>query len=421
MNDDSRRIVFLGTHGQRNIGDELLLETFLTQLGDQHHYIVNSYDPDFTRSQLQGRFDVDVIDTARDRRRLLRELLRCDLLCFGGGSIIKELYASTGRNAYSTMLMILAIVTFTRRIARRPIAMLNVGVGPIRSPRGLRIARMILSQVDELTVRDALSVATCRSVGIEPRLATDAVFSADAEWLLGANDPRRPASGGSDGADGSDESTTRSSTPASPRTPVRVALNLNYDIENADNWEPFLSQLGLVLERVHAAHPLELHALPMQKGFKQHDDVEVLEGFAARVPSLRFIPHDLAAHLDAARVIESCDLLISERLHAIVIASIIGRPSFVLAYDVKVRELATTLELTPWSVDINEPFDVTAVSDRIIGVIDQRVVLGAQVAQRSAELREDARANFARARQWVARTRRRSRPAGAVARTEPDE
>ena len=53
----------LGTHGQYNIGDELLLETFLARFGDQHHYVVNTYDPAFTGAQLAGRYDVELIDT----------------------------------------------------------------------------------------------------------------------------------------------------------------------------------------------------------------------------------------------------------------------------------------------------------------------------------------------------------------------
>ncbi len=52
----NKRIVFLGTHGQMNIGDELLLETFLTQLGRDNHYYVNSYDPQFTGEQLRAQF-----------------------------------------------------------------------------------------------------------------------------------------------------------------------------------------------------------------------------------------------------------------------------------------------------------------------------------------------------------------------------
>jgi len=380
------RIVFLGTHGQYNIGDELLLETFLTQLGPQHHYVVNSYDPGFTTARLDKQFDIEVIDTTGDRLRLVRELLRCDLLCFGGGSIIKELYASTGRHRYATLLMILAIVTFTKWIARKPIAMFNIGVGPVRSRNAHRWARMILSQVDEVTVRDEQSLATCRSVGLEPKLATDAVFAVDRDWLRG--------------------SARAAPVPAveSSPAPLRVALNLNYDIENPDNWELFLERLALALQQVQERHPLELYSLPMQVGFKAHDDGEILDAFAARVPSIRFHRTDLPGHQEAARLIESCDLVVSERLHAIVMASILGVPCYVLAYDVKVRELAGMLGLDEWTTDINQPFSAAELADGISAMIEQRAALAAQVQNRSTLLAREARGNFDAAREWVAGT-----------------
>lgn len=399
MTTIARRIVFLGTHGQYNIGDELLLETFLTQLGPEHHYVVNSYDPDFTRAQLAGRFDVEVIDTTRDRARLLRELRHCDLLCFGGGSIIKELYASTGRNRYATLLMILAIVTFTHWIARKPIAMFNIGVGPVRSKAGHRLAKLILSQVDELTVRDEKSLRTCRALGLEPVRATDAVFSADRQWLLGD-------------ANNDSDADAAPTTAGEKSRPLRVALNLNFDIENPDNWELFLERLAAGLEQVHAIYPLELHALPMQVGFKQHDDAEVLTAFAARVPSITMHHHDLRTHNDAARLIAHCDVLVSERLHAIVMASILGVPSYVLAYDVKVRELADMLGLTAWSTDINVPFAATELAGQLSALIEQRAAVSAQVLERSGALGIEARQNFDAARAWVAGT---STPAKAMA------
>ena len=91
-----RKVLFLGTHGQANIGDELLLDTFLTELGPDHHYFVNSYDPAATSEQLADRFDVAVFDTATDRLGLLRNLWRSDVVVFGGGNILKELYRSVG-------------------------------------------------------------------------------------------------------------------------------------------------------------------------------------------------------------------------------------------------------------------------------------------------------------------------------------
>lgn len=390
MSTPSRSIVFLGTHGQYNIGDELLLDTFLTRLGAHHRYVVNSYDPPFTAAQLAGRFTVEVIDTAGGRVQLLRALMRCDLLCFGGGSIIKELYASTGRNRYSTLLMILAIVFFTRRIARKPIAMFNVGVGPLLTPRGMRLARMILSNVDELTVRDERSLATCAEIGVDATLVPDAVFSADPLELL-AGEPG-PTAVPDQGA----------TSPERPDGPLRVALNLNFDIENPGNWELFLSRLAESLESLNVRHPIELHALPMQAGFKRNDDAQILDGFATRVPSITMVQHELPTHADAARLIESCDLVVSERLHAIVMASILGVPSFVLAYDVKVTELAARLGLEPWTVDINEPFASDDVTSRLVDLVEQREAVSRRVGQRSAELGVEARDGFERARRWAA-------------------
>lgn len=386
MSRTGRRIVFLGTHGQYNIGDELLLDTFLTQLGPEHHYVVNSYDPAFTRAQLAGRFDVTVIDTARDRGRLLRELLRCDRVVFGGGSIVKELYASTGRHRYATLLMILAIVTFAR-VVRKPVAMLNVGVGPLPSSGGLRLARLVLSQVDLLTVRDERSVLTGRRVGARPVHATDAVFSVDRDFLLGPD----PAPDVATSGEGDDV----------PR--LRVALNLNYDIENPDAWEPFLADLAVCLGRLDERYPLELHALPMQAGFKEHHDAGVLADFAGRLPGIPFVRHDLASHQDAARLIARCDVVVSERLHAIVMASVLGVPTFVLAYDVKVRELARTLDIEAWCVDINEPLDVDDVVARLAALVDDRAAVSQRLADRAAELHRQAATDFEAARAWTAR------------------
>ena len=381
----SRKIVFLGTHGQYNIGDELLLETFLHQLGPEHRYVVNTYDTAFTRRQLAGRYDVELIDTAGDRRAFLGHLRDCDLLCFGGGSIIKELYSSTGRNRYATLLMILATVTFARLVARTPIVMLNVGVGPITTRRGRLLARMILGQVDLLTVRDERSHQTCLDVGLDAddvSLATDAVFSADADWLL-QDRPSRPC------------------PPPHVGTPVKVALNLNFDIENPDNWEYFLDRLASGLRAVNERHPIELHALPMQAGFKDHDDVSVLDEFATRLPEITMRRHRPTAPGHAARIISQCDVVVSERLHAIVMASIIGVPTLALAYDVKVTELASMLGLDATTVDINGPFSDREIVDGVSSLIEDHACHAARLRARSAERRTAARANFAAARDWM--------------------
>lgn len=367
------KILFLGTHGQYNIGDELLLETFLSQLGREHHYAVNSYDPAFTQSAMRPQFDVESFHTTQELSRFLKYLLTSDLLVFGGGSIIKELYASVGRNPYSTLAMILATVTFTRLVARKPVVMSNIGVGPLMTPMGERLARWILKQVNFLSVRDDKSLQTCLRLGISPervRRVPDAVF---------ANQPRVFLP----------EAVT-----IHPLGNCHVALNLNYDIENRAAWEGFLSSLIEALRMWNQRQKLVIHALPMQSKFKQNDDLTVLKAFRERIPEIEVLIHDPQTAREAAGIMAGCDIVLAERLHALVIASILGKPFFGLVYDVKVRELVEYLGMTEYSININEPFSGETLFDGLTRLEQNRRMLQTHLLERSQALRDELAVYF---------------------------
>ncbi|MCX6068558.1 MAG: polysaccharide pyruvyl transferase family protein [Chloroflexi bacterium] len=362
------KITFLGTHGQYNLGDELLLETFLAQLGPQHHYAVNSYDPEFTAQMLKPKFDVETFHTTGELPSLLKHLLSSDLLFFGGGSIIKELYASVGRNRYSTLWMILAIVTFTRQIARKRIIMSNIGVGPLLSPGGERLARMILRQVDFVSVRDDKSLLTCQKLGLKPeklRRVPDAVFANTAQVFL---------------RDAATITLTRN---------LRIALNLNYDIENRAAWESFLTNLADCLIQLNQQTPIEIHALPMQSRFKANDDLSVLKEFAQRLPGIPFIMNEPQTSQQVADIITRSDLVLAERLHTMVIASILGKPFYGLIYDVKVAELINYLGMEKYALNINQPFETKTLLAGIQNVHTARKTIGQHLKTRSSELRAE--------------------------------
>jgi polysaccharide pyruvyl transferase CsaB len=373
-----KNILFLGTHGQHNIGDELLLETFLTQLGSENRYFVNSYDTAFTEAQLRQRFQVEVFHTTAEPLRFLRYLLSADLVFFGGGSIIKELYASVGRSRYSTLLMILLTVTFARQIARKPVIMSNIGVGPIKTTWGQRISALILKQVDLLSVRDETSYQTCLALGLDAEQVhqiPDVVFVNDAQALMG----------------GPDENTITPSSSAliEDARPSRVALNLNFDIENPANWETFLQNLEDGLRALNDRQPLEIHALPMQSKFKAEDDLKVLTAFRQRIPEIDMHLHRPETFQEVTAIISECDLLISERLHAIVIAAILGTPCLALTYDVKVRELVSTLDIREHALEINQPFDSERFTEQADSLLQAPATASHHLIQRTTTLRSE--------------------------------
>ncbi len=374
------KITFLGTHGQFNIGDELLLETFLAQLGKQNHYAVNSYDPKFTASMLTPAFDVESFHTTGELPAFLKHLLTSDVLFFGGGSIIKELYASVGRNRYSTLLMILASVTFTKVIARKKVIMSNIGVGPLLSKGGERLARMILNQVDFLSVRDDKSYRTCQKLGIDPKKlkrVPDAVFANEPEVFVPQPLSRFPGDG------------------------YHIALNLNYDIENREAWEGFLTNLAAALSSLHAKTPVTIHALSMQSKFKANDDLSVLKEFMTRIPGIPNVIHDPQSAQQAGEIIAQCDMVLAERLHTLVISSILGKPFFGLVYDVKVQELVDYLGMKDHSLNINQPFESSELLNGITRVLDDQKALSEKLKTRSSELRQELTAYFLEVRKIV--------------------
>lgn len=377
-----RTVLFLGTHGQFNVGDELLLETFLSQLGTENRYVVNSYAPSETAATLGSAFDVEVIDTAGDRIALLRHLRSCDVVFFGGGSIVKELYGSIGRWRHATLCMVLAIVAYARLVGRRPVVMSNIGVGPLTTRTGRHLASWILRLASLVSVRDDASLQTCRELGCNRskiRRVPDAVWANGPDVF--AVPPDRLAPDGD--------------------RPIRIALNLNRDIENGDNWDTFLAKLAETIEQVSKVVPVEIHALPMQIRFKEHDDLTVISSFFEALDDVATITHRPVDHRDVARIISQCDVVVAERLHAIVMAAILGRATVGLPYDVKVRELVSQLQLDDRSIDVNQPFDADVLAEMILRTIRERENEGQRLSALAATLRRELDDYFGELRGWL--------------------
>lgn len=370
-----KQILFLGTHGQHNIGDELLLETFLSQLGHEHAYSINSYDPEFTFRELSDRYTVESFHTTGSKSGILSRILENDIVFFGGGSIIKELYASVGRNRYATLLMVLAIVTFAKQVARKPIIMSNIGVGPISTPLGRRLAYLILVQADLVAVRDRQSYETCRELGVSTHKL---VQTPDAVFV------NNPAFFG-----------VERTTPVCSDDRLKIALNLNYNVANPDNWEHFLDNLAASLTELNQSRAVEIHAVPMQSQFNPDNDLKTLTEFRTRIPKLPFVVHEPRTANEVAHIVNECDVLLAERLHSLVIAAILHKPFVALAYDVKVWQLAEYLEMSEFAVDINRPFAHETIRNNVISVYDHRAALAEALGQKVDQASEIMRAYFA--------------------------
>src|ERR1017187_5439113 len=115
------KVLFIGTHGQNNLGDELLLQVFVDKLGDDiDEWYINSYQPKQTKKQLKIK-NAQTFHTRNNPVKLLGYLFQCDAIIFGGGSIIKELYPEYGSSIYTSLNLLTFLVLIGRKIFRKPI------------------------------------------------------------------------------------------------------------------------------------------------------------------------------------------------------------------------------------------------------------------------------------------------------------
>lgn len=376
-----RRVLLLGTHGQFNVGDELLLQTFLRELGTDFDYQVNSYDPASTAASIDEAFMVDVFDTASGKWRLIQRIVRSDVVIFAGGSIVKELSPATQRWRYSTLLMVLIVVTFARRIGRTPVLLSNVGVGPLASRRGRFLAKITLAQANLVSTRDRASMEMCHRLG----LAHDRVLHVpDAVFVNTAHNFE----------------TSRRHVDKGVR-PLRIALNLNHDVEDEDVWLAFLENVRQALGDLAAQREIEIVALPMQSTFKDDNDLVVLREFLATVPVGAQFP-EVRDHHDAAQIISEVDVVLAERLHAIVIATILGTPVVALPYSTKVTELAAELGLDERSFPVQEAFSAMALSRALDAASVDGDAEGARLRAHATMEQHQLVRYFESVRQWMA-------------------
>ncbi|MDX9913948.1 MAG: polysaccharide pyruvyl transferase family protein [Candidatus Moranbacteria bacterium] len=351
VREDSYKILLIGTHGQNNIGDELLLETFLFQLRrfvnkQVLDFFVNSYQPEVT----EAVFNVKSFHTLKEKYKLLFYILRCDCIFFAGGSIVKELYSAYGRNKYSVLNILVFLVGFSKIIMRKKIILSNIGIGPLETKKGLRKAKFVLSHSDFVSVRDLESIKYGRMVGIDKLiLVPDAVLSLDKNYfkLVDINDRKIN----------------------SLMDVHKIGFNLCRNISKPAVWNNFIIEMMNFFEILFNYNPdIEIIGLPMQQNYSC-DDYKTLNEFQIqlkkRLPRIKIKILRPKEAKEVAKIINDCDLMIVERLHGAVLSTIIHVPFISLEYDVKVKSYLAEIDFKDNGVDISESFDAREVFGKV--------------------------------------------------------
>lgn len=152
------RIALSGYYGFDNAGDEALLSAITTsirELAPRAEFVVFSGNPGST-SRNHGIPAVYY----KNPFKLLRSLIRSDLLISGGGSIFQDI--TSGRSLpYYIGVVALA------KLMGRPVMFYAQGIGPIKRRISRLLMRLVANRVDLISLRDQESARLLAEIGVK--------------------------------------------------------------------------------------------------------------------------------------------------------------------------------------------------------------------------------------------------------------
>jgi polysaccharide pyruvyl transferase WcaK-like protein len=324
------RVTIHGGYGKNNLGDDAILDVLLTRTLD--HFpgatvTVVCHGPGNVNTRYR---DLPNVRACHFRSlHALRAVTTSHLYFIGGGGIVNRINVYSGRQHLKVLDLkgkYLFLAALGAKVCGANTHFYAIGVNSFPDPGVKLLARWVLRSADVVSVRDTMSVANLRALG----LSREIVLVLDPAVSLKPA-PREIA----------ERLLRRWGAPDTGRQ--RVCIGFRYVRE------PHISN-GLKVERIVALtrHLLErgfqVVFLPASQHPTEHyeDDLHLGRAVRERLGSApQFTLIEEYPHPRETMAILGCmQFCVLERLHAVILATVSGVPVFVISYDDKVTQFA---------------------------------------------------------------------------------
>ncbi len=164
----TKKFCISGYYGFDNFGDETILNVLVENIKagvGQSQITVFSSNPLKTEKlyNVKSVYYFDLLS-------VIKELLRCNYLISGGGSLLQDV---TSKKSLVYYLAVIAIALFFRK----KVIIFAQGIGPINNKILANITKMVLKKSKYITVRDNKSLSLLNEWGIEANICNDPVWN----------------------------------------------------------------------------------------------------------------------------------------------------------------------------------------------------------------------------------------------------
>lgn len=172
--NNRKNILMSGYYGFNNSGDEAILTTIYKNTKKSNENInitVLSKNPEETKS----KYGFENVVYRFDLFKVLKEILNCDILLSGGGSLLQDT-TSTRSILYYLSIIVCA------KIFHKKVMLYANGIGPVSRKKNRNMVKKVLNKVDVITLREEDSLDELVSMGITNKnifVTADPVFTMD--------------------------------------------------------------------------------------------------------------------------------------------------------------------------------------------------------------------------------------------------
>lgn len=340
----NRKIVISGWYGEKNLGDEIILESMVTSLKRSILNIditVLSFDPLYTQESqnvkavkhfpytfksLVGRFvkggPVSIIQT-------YQAVKDADLILIGGGGFLSDW------NPRAIKPWLLQIY-FYKKILKKKVMLYGIGAGPFIHDKYKNKVRKALELVDIVTVRDIESYKQLEKCGVTKQIVTadpvvDFDFKDDNDTVIKRGKKK-----------------TRIGLSIAPLFMNRLWKN------HESKYNHYLNAFVELINKINKDHKneVELIFIPMQDNYDIKFNQEIIE--KVEFKDNIFIFQEGLSNYDKIRELKKLDLLIGMRLHSIIISSIFGVPPLGVIYHHKVHQYLQNINMDTLAVEVGD-------------------------------------------------------------------
>lgn len=306
------------------------------------------------------------------KNSVLKQMAHSDVVVSCSDENFKETASMLPLNIYWavtwwTMLFERMIEVSVASFLGKPLVMFPNSVGPFKTRLGLLMSKLALNNFDSLIIRDSVSYNALKKLGVVPKM----ILTSDAALLFKAD----------------------SSVPVHKFTAPSIGVSIgvyNQSISEQD-FENFLTENAKALDKIVELYDLDVCFLPhFITGFA-NDDLEV-----SKIVMSKMMHRNRARVFKIDRLeefklcLEQMELLISSKMHPMVLATSGYVPTVCIAYDHKQTGFLNDLGLKDFLIPLKD-IDSEKIILKVEKVIEERSKIVSILKEKIPQLQSEVK------------------------------